>query len=131
MNWGTIAGLNGKPACILPVGNRISPNFGRNMIREGPWFSCDIFGGERYRVTGSFTAPGAILSYGDAQVDPFRLTHQLIQAAKKQGLRVYDRCDVSRVEPSDGGIVLSHRGRSCESGDSESYLRPVMSPSNT
>ena len=26
----------------------------------------------------SFTAPGAILSYGDAQVDPFRLTHRLI-----------------------------------------------------
>ena len=57
----------------------------------------------------SFTAPGAILSYGDAQVDPFRLTHQLIQAAKKQGLRVYDRCEISRVQHSDGGIVL-HTG---------------------
>ena len=57
----------------------------------------------------SFAAPGAILSYGDAQVDPFRLTHQLIQAAKKQGLRVYDRCEVSKVEPSDGGVVL-HTG---------------------
>lgn len=57
----------------------------------------------------SFTAPGAILSYGDAQVDPFRLTHQLIQAAKKHGLRVYDRCEVSSVEPSDGGVLL-HTG---------------------
>ena len=57
----------------------------------------------------SFTAPGAILSYGDARVDPFRLTHQLIQAAKKQGLRVYDRCEISRVQHSDGGIVL-HTG---------------------
>ena len=57
----------------------------------------------------SFSAPGAILSYGDAQVDPFRLTHQLMQAAKKQGLRVYDRCEVSKVEPCDGGVVL-HTG---------------------
>jgi glycine/D-amino acid oxidase-like deaminating enzyme len=57
----------------------------------------------------SFAAPGAILSYGDAQVDPFRLTHQLIQAATKQGLRVYDRCEVSKVESSDRGIVL-HTG---------------------
>lgn len=54
----------------------------------------------------SFAAPGAILSYGDAQVDPFRLTHRLIQAAKKNGLRVYDRCEVSKVESSDGGVVL-------------------------
>ena len=34
----------------------------------------------------SFTAPGAILSYGDAQVDPFRMTHLLVDEAKKQGL---------------------------------------------
>ncbi len=54
----------------------------------------------------SFAAPGAILSYGDAQVDPFRLTHRLIQAAKKHGLRVYDRSEVSKVEPSDEGVVL-------------------------
>jgi glycine/D-amino acid oxidase-like deaminating enzyme len=57
----------------------------------------------------SFTAPGAILSYGDAQIDPFRLTHRLIQAAKKHGLRVYDRCEVSTVEPSNGGVIL-HAG---------------------
>ncbi len=58
----------------------------------------------------SFTAPGAILSYGDAQVDPFRLTHRLIQAATKQGLRVYDRCKVSKVESSDGGVLLHTEG---------------------
>lgn len=30
----------------------------------------------------SLAAPGAILSDGNAQVDPFPLTHRLIQAAK-------------------------------------------------
>ncbi|MEK6761960.1 MAG: FAD-dependent oxidoreductase [Nitrospirota bacterium] len=54
----------------------------------------------------SFSAPGAILSYGDAQIDSFRLTHQLLEAAKKHGLRVYDRSEVSTVEPSDEGVVL-------------------------
>ena len=54
----------------------------------------------------SFTAPGAILSYGDAQVDPFRLTHRLFQAAKTQGLRVYDRCEVRKVAPTESGVVL-------------------------
>ena len=57
----------------------------------------------------SFAAYGAILSYGDAQVDPFRLTHRLIQAAKTQGLRVYDRCEVRKVEPAESGVVL-HTG---------------------
>jgi glycine/D-amino acid oxidase-like deaminating enzyme len=55
----------------------------------------------------SFAAPGAILSYGDAQVDPFRLTHRLIQAAQTQGLRVYDRCEVCKVEPAESGVVLN------------------------
>ena len=55
----------------------------------------------------SFAAPGAILSYGDAQVDPFRLTHRLIQAAQTQGLRVYDRCEVCKVEPAENGVVLN------------------------
>jgi glycine/D-amino acid oxidase-like deaminating enzyme len=57
----------------------------------------------------SFVAPAAILSYGDAQVDPFRLTHRLIQTAKTQGLRVYDRCEVRKVEPTESGVVL-HTG---------------------
>lgn len=56
-----------------------------------------------------FAAPGAILAYGDAQVDPFRLTHQLIQAAKTQGLRVYDRCEVRKVESTESGVVLHTR----------------------
>lgn len=57
----------------------------------------------------SFNSPGAILSHGDAQVDPFQLTHRLIQAATKLGLRVYDRCEVSKVESSNGGVLL-HTG---------------------
>lgn len=47
-----------------------------------------------------------MLSHGDAQVDPFRLTHRLIQAGTKLGLRVYDRCEVSGVESANGGVLL-------------------------
>ena len=54
----------------------------------------------------SFIAPAAIRSYGDAQIDPFRLTHGLVQAAMKHGLRVYDRCEVAKVDTFDGGVLL-------------------------
>jgi glycine/D-amino acid oxidase-like deaminating enzyme len=80
----------------------------------------------------SFTAPGAILSHGDAQVDPYRLTHRLIHAAKKHGLRVYDRSEVSNVEPSNDGVVLhvnpgsrirSHRVVFATGYESQQYLK--------
>ncbi len=77
--------------------------------RKAFGFQVEYLEAKDIESRASFAAPGAILSYGDAQVDPFRLTHQLIQAAKKQGLRVYDRCEVAKVEPSGNGVVL-HTG---------------------
>lgn len=74
--------------------------------RKAFGFHVDYLDAKDIESRASFAAPGAILSYGDAQVDPLRLTHQLIQAAQKQGLRVYDRCAVSKVEPSNRGVVL-------------------------
>jgi glycine/D-amino acid oxidase-like deaminating enzyme len=74
--------------------------------RKAYGFHVEYLEAKDIESRASFAAPGAILSYGDAQVDPFRLTHRLIQAAKKNGLRVYDRCEVSKVESSDGGVVL-------------------------
>ena len=77
--------------------------------RKAFGFHVEYWEAKDLESRASFAAPGAILSYGDAQVDPFRLTHQLIQAAKKQGLRVYDRCEVAKVQPSGDGVVL-HTG---------------------
>ena len=74
--------------------------------RKAFGFHVEYWEAKDIESRASFAAPGAILSYGDAQVDPFRLTHRLIQAAKTQGLRVYDRCEVAKVEPSNLGIVL-------------------------
>ncbi|MDO9116669.1 MAG: FAD-dependent oxidoreductase [Nitrospira sp.] len=74
--------------------------------RKAFGFHVEYWDAKEIGARSSFSAPGAILSHGDAQVDPFRLTHRLIQAARLQGLRVYDRCKVSKVESSGGGVVL-------------------------
>jgi len=74
--------------------------------RKAFGFHVEYLEAREIESRASFAAPGAILSYGDAQVDPFRLTHRLIQAAKKHGLRVFDRCEVSTVEPSNDGVIL-------------------------
>lgn len=54
----------------------------------------------------------AILSRGDARVDPYRLTHRLLAAAAHKGARVYDRTTVTRLQQRRGGVVLETEGGS-------------------
>ncbi len=55
----------------------------------------------------AFKAPGAILSSGDAQVDAYRLTHNLLRQSVLQGLRVYDRCNVKELKTTEEGMLLT------------------------
>ncbi|HEV2841259.1 MAG TPA: FAD-dependent oxidoreductase [Chthoniobacterales bacterium] len=42
----------------------------------------------------SFQRPAALLSQDAAEVDPYQLTHELLAAASKRGLRVFERTEV-------------------------------------
>ena len=53
-----------------------------------------------------FTAPGAILSTGDAQIDVFRFTHALLGFSVRNGLRAFDRTAVSAIERGRGRVTL-------------------------
>ncbi len=53
----------------------------------------------------TFTAPAGILSRDAAQMDAYRLTHSLINAATRKGLQVYDGTEV---------VNLKHHKRSVE-----------------
>ena len=55
----------------------------------------------------SIRAPGAIISEGDAEVDPYCLAHQLLQAASRRGARLHDRTEVKSVRPEENGIVIN------------------------
>ena len=55
----------------------------------------------------SFSRPAGILSPDDAEVDPYLLTHFLLDAARKKGLKVYDRTEVAKYERSRDGVVLT------------------------
>jgi glycine/D-amino acid oxidase-like deaminating enzyme len=62
-----------------------------------------------------FSAPGAILSGGDAQIDVFRFTHALFRDSRQKGLRVYDRTAVSAIDRHKTGVVLkTDRGSTVE-----------------
>ncbi len=58
-----------------------------------------------------FERDGAILSGGDAEVDPYQLTHRALAAATDRGARVYDRTNVERIRSTRSGIRLeTNRG---------------------
>lgn len=54
----------------------------------------------------AFSRPAALLSYDAAQLDPYRLTHNLLKWAKARGMRAYDRTRVEKIEQVDGGVQL-------------------------
>ena len=58
----------------------------------------------------SFTAPGAILSHGDAQVDPYRLTHRLIHSSEKTRIT-----SLRPFRSIQSGTLKRRRRPACES----------------
>ena len=58
-----------------------------------------------------FERDGAILSGGNAEVDPYQLAHRALADATEHGARVYDRTNVDRIRPTTNGIRLeTNRG---------------------
>jgi glycine/D-amino acid oxidase-like deaminating enzyme len=54
----------------------------------------------------SFSRPAALLTHDAAQVDPYAFTHALLRDSVSRGLRVFDRTNVSAVEPTSDGVRL-------------------------
>ena len=55
----------------------------------------------------AFRRPAALLSHDAAQVDAYAFTHALLRDACRRGLRVFDRTDVSGIEPASDGVTLT------------------------
>jgi glycine/D-amino acid oxidase-like deaminating enzyme len=58
--------------------------------------------GERF----SFQRPAALLSHLAGELDAFRLTHELLAAACRSGLEVYDRTPIAGQESERDGVDL-------------------------
>lgn len=53
-----------------------------------------------------FSAPAALMSQGDAQIDAFRFAHRLVEWAAKRGTSVHERTEAVRCEPQAHGVRL-------------------------
>jgi glycine/D-amino acid oxidase-like deaminating enzyme len=84
------------------------------------------------RAGFGFSAPAAILSKGDGQIDVFRLSHALLGYCRAKGMRAYDRTEVTaierrngraRVKTDRGSTVDAHRIVFATGYESQQYLR--------
>lgn len=53
-----------------------------------------------------FSVPAALYTKPSGTVDPYRLTHGLLQAAIERGAQVFDKTDVLNIEQRKDGITL-------------------------
>jgi len=53
----------------------------------------------------SFARPAGLLSHDAAEVDPYRLTHQLLAQSSKRGLRVFEQTEVVKHEAGKTGTT--------------------------
>ena len=58
----------------------------------------------------SIRAAGGIVSHGDAQIDPYRFTQRLVQAAARQGLQVHTRTIASDIQERPDGVTVQTPG---------------------
>ena len=82
------------------------------LTRNG--FDAEWWDGDRIAAHFPFRKSAAIVTRGDAEVNPYLFVHALAEEAVKQGLRLYERTKMLSVQPSERGYVVRTGGGSIE-----------------
>lgn len=75
-------------------------------LRRRHGFDLELLDEDAISSLFSFSAPAALWTEHAAQFDPYLLTHHVLKDAISRGLRVFDRTEVTSVEPDDDGVTL-------------------------
>jgi glycine/D-amino acid oxidase-like deaminating enzyme len=78
-----------------------------NLVAHG--FDSEFWEQDQIASLYSFTKPAALYSRGDAETNPFRTVHSLIQKAASNGVRVYEQTEAQRYEFKEDGVVCHTR----------------------
>lgn len=69
-------------------------------------FEVELWDADQVGRHFSFDAPAALYTRPSATVDPYRLTHGLLDRALSDGAQIYDKTSVERIERLKRGVVL-------------------------
>ncbi|MEY2496630.1 MAG: hypothetical protein QOD12_186 [Verrucomicrobiota bacterium] len=78
--------------------------------RQAAGIAVDYLSERELSAMFSFQRPAALLSQDAAEVDPYRLTHELLAQAAARGLRIYERTEAVKHQ-SDGNGTTSETAR--------------------
>ena len=67
----------------------------------------------RIREDYGFDAPAALLSTQAARVDPYRLTHRLLERLQRQGAGIFDRTCMVDLKTTARGVALQTNSGAC------------------
>jgi glycine/D-amino acid oxidase-like deaminating enzyme len=74
--------------------------------REKYGYEVELWDAEKTEKRFPFSSPGALYTNPGAIVDPYRLTHGLLQDAIKMGAQVFDKTQVNNIERHENGVTL-------------------------
>lgn len=74
--------------------------------REKYGYEVELWDASEVEKRFPFSSPAALHTKPAATVDPYRLTHGLLQDAIKRGAQIYDKTDVLSVERDRNGVIL-------------------------
>jgi len=69
-------------------------------------YEVELWDSEKTEKHFPFPSPGALYTKPGAIVDPYRLTHGLLQDAIKMGARIFDKTQVNNIERHKTGVTL-------------------------
>lgn len=75
-------------------------------LRRAHGFDCRFLDAASLRRSWGFDAPAAMLTTPAAELDPYRLTHGLLQRAKRRGASVHDRTTVASYRATQRSVTL-------------------------
>jgi glycine/D-amino acid oxidase-like deaminating enzyme len=104
---GDACGFERRPSLYLASSRRDAKQLAREyQLRVSHGFDVEWLAASGLDARYGLEAPGAIYSRGDAQIDAFRFTHQLLHSAVARGARVYDRTEVTGITVHADGLTL-------------------------
>ncbi|MGR4876215.1 NAD(P)/FAD-dependent oxidoreductase [Pseudoxanthomonas sp. LARHCG66] len=84
----------------------VRPMEDEHALRLRHGLEVELLSADRVREDYGFEAAAALLSTQAAQVDPYRLTHRLLQRLHRQGTAVFDRTRVIDLHATSRGVTL-------------------------
>lgn len=68
-------------------------------------FDVELWNRDKISASFPFSKPMALYTQGDAEVNPYRLVHSLLQSASKEGAQVYERTEMIHCEYGGEGVL--------------------------